>query len=85
MRTLKYIVRADGTGKVFDKSAIHAFQVCGCPFPDCLGRAVSAGFVDVEDSGEARTYGESTTLGVKSRPEDIEIIRDLLTQHNSEV
>ena len=84
MRTLKYIVKADGTGKVFDRSSIHAYQVCTCPIKDCPGRAVSAGFVDIEDDGTARTYGESTTLGVKSRPEDIEIIRSLLNQPDHE-
>jgi len=70
---MKYVIRADGTVKVFPRTSIHAYQVCGCPEEDCPRRAVSAGFYNTE-TGEA--YGESTSIGVKSRPEDSQIIRD---------
>lgn len=73
----KYVVRADGTARVFERTGIHAYNACGCPEPDCKGRAVSAGFFEVKD-GVVRTFGESGTLGLKSRPEDAEIIKPLL-------
>jgi len=70
MNEEKYVICADGSVKVFPRTGIHAYQVCGCPVQDCPGRAVSAGFWDGE-----KAYGESTSIGVKSRPEDTEIIR----------
>ena len=60
----KYIVFADGNVKVFSVNEIHAFQTDGKD-------VVSAGFYNGEN-----TYGESTTLGVKSRPEDAQLIKD---------
>lgn len=73
----KYVILADGRVRVFPKESIHAFQVCGCPEKDCLGRAISAGFWDGE-----KTYGESTTLGVKSHPEDAELILEAAKNPN---
>lgn len=58
----KYIVFRDGTVKVFSKDEIHSWVAGG-------KEVVSAGFYDGE-----KAYGESTTLGVKSRPEDIDLI-----------
>jgi hypothetical protein len=69
----KYVVTANGDVRVFDKSGIHAFHACSCPFRDCGGRAVSAGFFNVE-AGMVRVYGESATLLLKSRDEDTALV-----------
>lgn len=65
----KYIITLDGTVKMFEKTRIHAFQVCSCTEKDCPERVVSAGYFRTIN-GKIETYGESTTLNVKSRPED---------------
>lgn len=75
----KYVVTAAGKVKVFERSAIHAYQVCTCPQEDCEGRAVSAGFFEVKD-GVVRAYGESTSLGVRSREEDTALVEKELTR-----
>lgn len=58
----KYIIFKDGRVDVFSKDKIHAFRADRAD-------VLSAGFWDGE-----KAYGESTTLGVKSRPEDTNII-----------
>ena len=39
-----------------------------------VGAAVSAGFVDTQDGGELHCFGESISIGIKSKPEDSEEI-----------
>lgn len=74
----KYVITLDGEAKIFSKDKIHAYKVCDCPDLDCGGRAVSAGFFEIRD-GAVKTFGESTSIGVQSRPEDAQIIAPLLT------
>lgn len=69
----KYVIRADGTVRVSDHHAIHAFMACGCPDRECQGRAVGAGFFGVDD-GKVTVYGKSTTLGIESKPSDAEAV-----------
>lgn len=76
----KYVILQDSEVRVFPRKNIHAFNSCSCPEKDCPKRAVSAGFWDGE-----RAYGESTTLGVKSRPEDTELILSSLSKLKEEV
>ncbi len=75
----KYVINARGDVRVFERTGIHAYQCCTCPFKDCEGRAVSAGFFERKD-GEVRTFGESTTLRIKSRPEDAEAVSNELSK-----
>lgn len=70
---MKYVILADGKVRVFPREEIHAYQACGCPNSECGGRAISAGFWDGE-----KASGESTSIGVKSRPEDTELIKEHL-------
>lgn len=65
---MKYIIFKDNSIKVFDDKEIHFFMAEGEP-------VLSAGFYD---NGIA--FGQSTTLGVKSRPEDTEIIKKFLNK-----
>ena len=58
----KYTIFKDGRVDIFSKNEIHCFRAD-------RKNVISAGFWDGE-----KAYGESTTLGVKSRPEDTEII-----------
>ena len=44
-----------------------------------MGPVVSAGFLKQDDCGNLYTTGRSDSLGVKSRPEDLEIITRQLT------
>lgn len=70
----KYIIFKDGSAKMFDCGSIHAYMTGGKD-------VVSAGFVDVDVDGfPMKVYGESTTLGVKSRKEDLKILEDLTKQ-----
>lgn len=67
----KYIVFSDGTCKVFDQHQIHAFMTGGMPVS-------SAGFFEIKPDGGVSCWGESTTLGVKSHPDDSDIIAEHL-------
>ena len=64
---MKYIVFEDGSYKIFPCSEIHTFMTGG-------KEAVSAGFVTMVNDSPTEVFGESTTLGVKSRPEDLTVI-----------
>jgi len=63
----KYIVFADGHVRVFPTTRIHSFMAGG-------DTVLSAGFCD-RTGNKIEVWGESTTLGKKSRPEDAEIIQ----------
>lgn len=67
----KYIVFADGTTEVFDETEIHSW-VAGAR------EVVSAGKCWGDDNMVLRVGGESTTLGIKSRPEDVNHIQKWL-------
>lgn len=68
----KYIIYDGSEGHILDLHQIHYFAAFS-------GRKVtSAGFYGYNDVGELITFGESQTLGVKSRPEDAVIIKPLL-------
>lgn len=71
----KYVVLKDGSVRI--DGNIHAFMACGCPEKDCAGRAISAGFFEVNGE-EVKVWGMSTSLGINSRPEDAKIIQDSL-------
>jgi hypothetical protein len=43
------------------------------------GKPISAGFLKQDDCGNLYTTGKSRSLGVSSRPEDLEIITSQLT------
>ena len=69
----KYIVFKDGSVNIFDCGEIHSYMTGG---KDVL----SAGFVTVdEDNVPLEVFGESTTLGVKSRKQDLEVLREFLS------
>lgn len=74
MEVQKYIIFTDGSVNIFDKSEIHSFMTQG---KDPL----SAGFVELdEDNYPTKAYGESTTLGIKSRGnEDLMVLQEFLS------
>jgi len=61
----KYIVFKDGTATVFSTDSFHCYMTGG-------KEVLSAGFYE-----DGKCFGESTTLGVKSRLEDSEILANL--------
>lgn len=63
MSKQKYIIFTDGTFKIFDVSKIHSWEAGTKPVK-------SAGFIE-----DNKTFGESTTLKVKSDPNDINILK----------
>lgn len=65
----KYIIFKDGSVKVFDTDQIHSFMTGG-------KEVESAGFFISDDTGRPiEVYGESTTIGVKARKEDLPLLR----------
>lgn len=64
----KYIVFKDGTSRVFSVNSFHIYMTGG-------KEVSSAGFYGFEKNMLV-CFGESTTLGVKSHPDDSEIIRE---------
>lgn len=67
MEIEKYIIFKNGFVDVFAKEKIHSWRAD-------REEVISAGFWDGE-----KAFGESTTLGVKSRPEDTKLILQALT------
>lgn len=65
---MKYIIFKDNSVKVFSEHEIHSWVAGGKP-------VLSAGFYE-----DGVAFGQSTTLGVKSRPEDTEIIKKFLNK-----
>ena len=62
MNRMKYIMLDYGP-VIFNECYTHAEMAAG-------REVSSAGFVQVDENGRFHTYGESTSLGVKSNPED---------------
>ena len=62
---------------IFDYSGIHAYHACPCPEIDCNGRAVAAGYFRTVD-GKLEVYGGSTTLGIHSKPSDLNQVQEAL-------
>ena len=73
----KYIIVHDGieeTPVLFEETLIHKYVASGHP-------VVSGGFFEVDGEGII-AYGESTSLGVKSRPiEDANLIKRMLFEN----
>lgn len=44
-----------------------------------IGKVVSAGFVSYDSHGEVSCHGLSTSLGIKSRPQDSDILKKEIT------
>jgi hypothetical protein len=70
MREGKYVIFTDGSARVFKKHYVHAWMAGGKP-------ACSAGYFR-RMNGKVECYGESGTLGIKSREDDAEIIESHL-------
>ncbi len=71
MEKAKYIIFKDGSAEVFSKSEIHSWQAGG-------REVLSAGSVMLDENKSAtEVFGESTTLGVKSRKEDLQILQGI--------
>ncbi len=67
MEKKKYIIYKNGSVEVFDVREIHSWRAGS-------REVVSAGFVSLENGEYKMCFGESKTLGVKSRPEDINLL-----------
>lgn len=63
----KYIVFSDGTCRMFPVTNLHLYMVGNKD-------AVSAGRFEIKEDGKIRCFGESTTLGIKSHPDDADIL-----------
>ena len=74
MEKQKYIIFKDGSVNIFDCGEIHSYMTGG-------KQVVSAGFVYLDaENNPTEVFGESTTLGVKSRKEDLKILQDFLKE-----
>lgn len=75
---MKYIIFEDFAGHpapiLFPSRVSHAEIREQVPYT----RALSAGFVEL-DRGALRVHGQSTSLALKSRPEDLAVIADHLS------
>lgn len=73
----KYIIWDDGVTEcamVFNNHIKHVDMVF-----KLMVEPISAGFVQIlSNPSDARAYGESVSLNLKSRPEDSDIIRRML-------
>lgn len=71
---LKYIVTDENAFAIFSETQTHSDMARGM-----WGKPVGAGFCNIAREADSEyanvhCWGESTTLGIKSRPEDEEII-----------
>lgn len=77
---MKYIVYLDFTGLeipiIFPVLEEHSTMAMR--FATNTDKLVSAGFIKLDDSGNLYCTGHSQNLKLKSRPEDIELIKQYL-------
>jgi len=72
---LKYVMIDDGIPIVFSDALVHADVASGFSKSMITG----AGFVGKDADGSFYAYGESLSLGIKSKPTDTKVIKRVLS------